>query len=135
MKAAITYLALLYLAIVMIGGPSCKDSAPPAPRNLVIESVQALDQEIKCVPYYTGEGANALHSARCRLADKTFAYCRLAVDMKIMECGPLYNLPSAPPSSEKHDASSSTPTPPPAPVAPPAPAPATPPFVTPGKAP
>ena len=73
---------------------ACKDSTP-APRNFVVESVQAIDPDMKCVPYFTGEGPTALHSARCKLADKSLAYCRLSADMKIMECGPLFPVPKA----------------------------------------
>lgn len=89
------------IAIVLTVLCACNDAAPPRV-NLAVAAVQFLDPELKCTPYYTGEGSAVLHSATCRLADKTVAYCRLTVEGKSLECGPL--LPSSPPAKKTAEA-------------------------------
>lgn len=85
---------VLLLAIALLGS-SCKEAAI-SPPNMAVEAVRAIDPDITCVAVFTGAGVDVVHSARCKLSDKSIAYCRLTVASRKLECGPLFDAPPPP---------------------------------------
>lgn len=85
---------LAAIVLLVLASASCK--APSSPPNLAVLLVTTtIDADAKCTPYYTDAGETHVHSAECRLPNKSRVYCSFSTD-KSPKCETIIEAPKPP---------------------------------------